>query len=155
MEPRAPTPSKRLETIKRLSDAGIPTMVMVAPIIPMLTDPEIERILDAAKAAGAREAGYVLLRLPNEIKELFQQWLKEHRPDALNHVMSLVRSTRGGKAYDSAWGKRMTGDGVYAWTIARRFEAATKRLGLNRTRMRLRTDLFVPPARAGEQLRLL
>jgi DNA repair photolyase len=155
MEPRAPTPSKRLETIKRLSDAGIPTMVMVAPIIPMLTDPEIERILDAAKAAGAREAGYVLLRLPNEIKELFQQWLKEHRPDALNHVMSLVRSTRGGKAYDSAWGKRMTGEGVYAWTIARRFEAATKRLGLNRTRMRLRTDLFVPPARAGEQLRLL
>jgi DNA repair photolyase len=154
MEPRAPTPSRRLETVKRLSEAGIPTMVMVAPIIPVLTDPEIERILDAAKAAGAREAGYVLLRLPNEIKDLFQQWLAEHRPDSLNHVMSLVRSTRGGKAYSAEWGKRMTGDGVYAWTIARRFDAAAKRLGLNRTRSKLRTDLFTPPAKPGAQLSL-
>jgi DNA repair photolyase len=154
MEPRAPTPSKRLDAIRQLTDAGIPVTVMVAPIIPALTDPEIERILDAAKAAGARDAGYVLLRLPNEIKDLFQEWLAEHSPERLNHVMNLVRSMRGGKEYDSAWGKRMTGDGVYAWTIARRFELATRRLGLESERTRLRTDLFAPPPRAGEQLSL-
>jgi len=154
MEPRSATPARRLETIKRLAESGIPTSVMVAPIIPALTDPEIERILEAAKAAGASGAGYVLLRLPHEIKDLFTQWLLEHRPDRLRHVMNLLRETRGGKAYDAAWGKRMTGDGVYAWTIGRRFEVATRRLGLNRPRSRLRTDLFRPPVRPGEQLSL-
>ncbi len=131
LEPRAPTPSRRLETVRQLTEAGIPTTVMTAPIIPALNDEEIERLLDAAKAAGATSAGYVLLRLPYEIKDLFQEWLAEHRPDRLNHVMSLVKSTRGGKAYQAEWGKRMIGDGVYAWTIGRRFELATKRLGLN------------------------
>ncbi|MFC5066705.1 PA0069 family radical SAM protein [Flaviflagellibacter deserti] len=154
LEPRAPTPSRRLETVRQLTEAGIPTTVMTAPIIPALNDEEIERLLDAAKGAGATSAGYVLLRLPYEIKDLFQEWLAEHRPDRLNHVMSLVKSTRGGKAYQAEWGKRMIGDGVYAWTIGRRFELATKRLGLNQNRTSLRKDLFTPPARKGEQLAL-
>jgi DNA repair photolyase len=154
LEPRAPTPAKRLETVRQLSEAGIPVTVMVAPIIPALNDEEIERVLDAARAAGAMSAGYVLLRLPYEIKDLFQEWLAEHRPDRLNHVMSLVRSTRNGKDYEAEWGKRMIGDGVYAWTIGRRFELAARRLGLNAERKPLRKDLFTPPARAGEQLRL-
>ncbi|MGQ4275291.1 PA0069 family radical SAM protein [Terrihabitans sp. B22-R8] len=154
LEPRAPTPSKRLETVRKLSEAGIPVTVMVAPIIPALNDEEIERVLDAARAAGAVSAGYVLLRLPYEIKDLFQEWLAEHRPDRAKHVMSLVRSTRGGKDYEAEWGKRMIGDGVYAWTIGRRFELATRRLKLNAERKPLRKDLFVRPVRAGEQLRL-
>lgn len=154
LEPRAPTPAKRLETVRQLSEAGIPVTVMVAPIIPALNDEEIERVLDAARAAGAASAGYVLLRLPYEIKDLFQEWLAEHRPDRLSHVMSLVRSTRNGKDYEAEWGKRMIGDGVYAWTIGRRFELAARRLGLNAERKPLRKDLFTPPARAGEQLQL-
>ncbi len=154
LEPRAPTPSKRLETVKALTDAGIPVTVMMAPVIPALNDEEIERVLDAAKAAGAKNAGYVLLRLPYEIKDLFQEWLAEHRPERAAHVMSLVKSTRGGKAYEAEWGKRMIGDGVYAWTIGRRFELACKRRGLNAERSPLRKDLFRPPARPGEQLKL-
>jgi DNA repair photolyase len=152
MEPRAATPALRLDTLRRLSEAGVPATVMVAPVIPALNDAEIERILDAAAAAGAVGAGYVLLRLPHEIKDLFAEWLQEHRPGRLNHVMKLLRESRGGKAYDAAWGKRMTGDGVYAWTIGRRFEIAVRRLGLNRARAPLRTDLFRPPPRPGEQL---
>ncbi len=154
LEPRAPTPSKRLETVKALTDAGIPVTVMMAPVIPALNDEEIERVLDAAKAAGAKNAGYVLLRLPYEIKDLFQEWLAEHRPERAAHVMSLVKSTRGGKAYEAEWGKRMIGDGVYAWTIGRRFELACKRRGLNAERSPLRKDLFTPPARPGERLKL-
>jgi len=154
MEPRAPTPARRLATVRKLTEAGVPVTVMVAPVIPALNDEEIERVLDAAHTAGATAAGYVLLRLPYEIKDLFQEWLAEHRPDRASHVMSLVRSTRGGKAYQAEWGKRMIGDGVYAWTIGRRFELATKRLGLNVDRSPLRTDLFTPPARPGEQLAL-
>ncbi|WP_425265703.1 PA0069 family radical SAM protein [Terrihabitans rhizophilus] len=154
LEPRAPTPAKRLEAVRQLSEAGIPVTVMVAPIIPALNDEEIERVLDAAKAAGAVSAGYVLLRLPYEIKDLFQEWLAEHRPQRLKHVMSLVRSTRGGKDYEAEWGKRMIGDGVYAWTIGRRFELATRRLGLNGERKPLRKDLFAAPTQPGEQLRL-
>jgi DNA repair photolyase len=154
LEPRAPTPVKRLEAIKALTEAGIPVTVMMAPVIPALNDEEIERVLDAARAAGATGAGYVLLRLPYEIKDLFQEWLREHRPERANHVMSLVKSTRGGKAYDADWGKRMIGDGVFAWTIGRRFELACKRLGLNETKNPLRKDLFMPPPRPGEQLRL-
>ncbi len=154
LEPRAPTPPKRLETVKALADAGIPVTVMVAPVIPALNDEEIERILDASKAAGAQSAGYVLLRLPYEIKDLFREWLDEHRPGRAQHVMSLVKSTRGGKEYEAEWGKRMIGDGVYAWTIGRRFELACKRLGLNEKKFSLRKDLFQPPARPGEQLNL-
>lgn len=155
MEPRASTPTKRLEAIRQLSDAGIPASVMVAPIVPGLTDPEIERILDSAYAAGAREAGYVVLRLPLEVSPIFKDWLLRHYPDRYRHVMSLIRSMRDGKDYDSEWGKRMKGAGPYAWQIGRRFEITAKRLGLNLERRQLRTDQFVPAARPFEQLKLL
>ena len=133
----------------------MPTTVMAAPIIPAVNDAEIETILTRAHAAGAREAGYVMLRLPLEVEGLFGEWLLKHFPDRYRHVMALIRSTRGGKAYDSAWGKRMTGAGPYAWMTGRRFQLAAARLGFNERRAILRTDLFVPPARVGEQLRLL
>lgn len=155
MEPRASTPAKRLEAVKMLTDAGIPTSVMVAPVIPALNDHEIERILDAAKAAGATEASYVLLRLPLEVSPLFRDWLLRNYPDRYRHVMSLVRSMRGGKDYDAEFGKRMKGAGPYAWQISRRFELATKRLGLGRRGVQLRDDLFLAPAGSGVQLSLL
>jgi DNA repair photolyase len=155
MEPRASTPAKRLEAIRQLTDAGIPASVMVAPILPGLTDQEIERILDAARAAGARDAGYVILRLPLEVAPIFKEWLLRHYPDRYRHVMSLVRSMRDGKDYDSEWGKRMRGAGPYAWQIGRRFEIAARKLGLNSERTRLRNDLFRAPAKQGEQLTLL
>ncbi|RWO68096.1 MAG: PA0069 family radical SAM protein [Mesorhizobium sp.] len=155
MEPRASTPTKRLEAIRQLSDAGIPASVMVAPIIPGLTDPEMERILDSARAAGAREAGYVILRLPLEVSPIFKDWLLRHYPDRYRHVMSLVRSMRDGKDYDSEWGKRMKGAGPYAWQIGRRFEITAKRLGLNAERRTLRTDQFVAAGRDQVQLTLL
>lgn len=155
MEPRASTPEKRLDAIKTLTEAGIPTSVMVAPIIPALNDHEIERILDSAKAAGASEAGYVLLRLPYEVSPLFRDWLLRNYPDRYRHVMSLIRSMRDGKDYDAEFGKRMKGAGPYAWQIGRRFEMATKRLGMIRRGIHLRDDLFVPPGGAGVQLSLL
>ncbi|MDF3153488.1 PA0069 family radical SAM protein [Mesorhizobium sp. XAP10] len=155
MEPRASTPIKRLEAIRQLSDAGIPASVMVAPIIPGLTDPEMERILDSAGAAGAREAGYVILRLPLEVSPIFKDWLLRHYPDRYRHVMSLVRSMRDGKDYDSEWGKRMKGAGPYAWQIGRRFEITAKRLGLNAERRTLRTDQFVAAGKDQVQLTLL
>ncbi|MDQ0470511.1 PA0069 family radical SAM protein [Labrys wisconsinensis] len=155
MEPRAATPRRRLDAVRQLAEAGIPVTVLVAPIIPAINDMEIERILEAARQAGAREAGYVLLRLPLEISDLFRQWLAEHRPDALEHVFSLVRSTRGGKDYDSRFGLRQTGIGPYAWVVGRRFELAAARLGFNTGKLKLRTDLFQRPARIGEQLALL
>ncbi len=155
MEPRASTPTKRLEAIKALTEAGVPTGVMVAPVIPALNDHEIERVLDSAKAAGASEAGYVLLRLPLEVSPLFRDWLLQHYPDRYRHVMSLVRSMRGGKDYDAEFGKRMKGAGPYAWQISRRFEMATKRLGMVRRSAHLRDDLFVPPDGSGVQLSLL
>ena len=155
MEPRASTPTKRLEAIRQLSDAGIPASVMVAPIIPGLTDQEMERILDSARAAGAREAGYVVLRLPLEVSPIFKDWLLRHYPDRYRHVMSLIRSMRDGKDYDSEWGKRMKGAGPYAWQIGRRFEITAKRLGLNAERRTLRTDQFVAAAKDQLQLTLL
>ncbi|MFA6153382.1 PA0069 family radical SAM protein [Mesorhizobium sp.] len=155
MEPRASTPTKRLEAIRQLSDAGIPASVMVAPIIPGLTDQEMERILDSASAAGAREAGYVVLRLPLEVSPIFKDWLLRHYPDRYRHVMSLIRSMREGKDYDSEWGKRMKGAGPYAWQIGRRFEITAKRLGLNAERRTLRTDQFVAAGKDQEQLMLL
>ena len=155
MEPRASTPTKRLEAIRQLSDAGIPASVMVAPIIPGLTDAEMERILDSARAAGAREAGYVVLRLPLEVSPIFKDWLLRHYPDRYRHVMALIRSMRDGKDYDSEWGKRMKGAGPYAWQIGRRFEMTARRLGLNVERRALRTDQFVAAARENEQLMLL
>jgi DNA repair photolyase len=154
MEPRAATPKKRLETIGLLAEAGIPVTVLVAPIVPAINDAEIERILEAAHAAGAREAGYVLLRLPLEIKDLVRDWLMTHYPDKLRHVFSLIKSTRGGKMYDSTWGQRQVGSGPYAWMIGRRFEVAAERIGFNKGRTRLRSDLFVQPATAKAQLDL-
>ena len=155
MEPRASTPAKRLEAIKALSDAGIPVAIMMAPVIPALNDHEIERILDSGKAAGASEASYVLLRLPLEVSPLFRDWLLQNYPDRYRHVMSLVRSMRDGKDYDAEFGKRMKGAGPYAWQISRRFEMATKRLGLMRRSLHLREDLFLSPNSDGVQLSLL
>ena len=127
---------------------------MVAPIIPGLNDHEIERILDSAHAMGAREAGYVLLRLPLEVSPIFKDWLLRNYPDRYRHVLSLVRSMRGGKDYDAEWGKRMRGEGPYTWQIGRRFEIAAKRLGINVDKRRLRTDLFEATP-GSEQLSLL
>ena len=155
MEPRAATPAKRLDAVKALSDAGIPAMVMAAPVIPGLNDHEVERILEAAKTAGAREVGYVLLRLPLEVSPLFKDWLLRHYPNRYRHVLSLLRSMRDGKDYDAEWGKRMTGTGPYAFQIRRRFEMTAKRLGLNESRTQLRCDLFTPPLGNGVQLALL
>jgi DNA repair photolyase len=154
MEPRAAAPSKRLEALRALSKAGIPTAVLVAPIVPAINDSEIERILDAAANAGVTQAGYVMLRMPFEIKDLFREWLHEHFPDKAKHVISLVRDLHGGKDYDSTWGKRQRGDGPYAWSIGRRFELACRRLGLNGRRTRMTTALFTPPSRHRKQLDL-
>jgi DNA repair photolyase len=154
MEPRAATPTRRLETLKLLSAAGIPTTVMVAPVIPALNEEEIERILDAAKAAGVESAGYVLLRLPLEVRDIFREFLEREFPDRAKHVLSVLRTMRGGKDYDPEWGKRMTGEGPHAWQIGRRFEIAARRLGLNSERRPLRTDLFRPPVPEKAQLSL-
>lgn len=154
MEPRASTPSRRLEAMKLLSEASVPTGVMVAPIIPALNDSEIEKILTGAAYAGAKSAGFVMLRLPLEIKDLFREWLEENEPDKAEHVMSLIRSMRGGKDYDAEWGKRMRGTGPYAWQIGRRFEIATKRLGLERGGWKVDCSQFRVPG-SGKQLSLL
>jgi DNA repair photolyase len=154
MEPRAATPMRRLETLRRLSQAGVPTTVMVAPVIPALNDSEIERILEAAQVAGVREAGYVLLRLPLEVRDLFREWLMANYPDRYRHVMKLVRDTRDGKDYDSEWGTRMKGTGPYAWMLGRRFEVACERLGLNVNRTTLTTQYFRKPKPDEAQLSL-
>jgi DNA repair photolyase len=154
MEPRAATPMRRLETLRRLAQVGVPTTVMVAPVIPALNDMEIERILDAAQAAGVKEAGYVLLRLPLEVRDLFREWLMANYPDRYRHVFKLIRETRGGKDYDSTWGKRMKGTGPYAWMIGRRFEMACEKLGLNACKFSLSTAHFRAPKPATEQLSL-
>lgn len=154
MEPRAATPALRLKAVRELAEAGIPVSVMVAPVIPALNDHEIERILDAAKAAGAEEAGYILLRLPREVSPLFRDWLLNHYPDRYRHVMNLLRAMRGGKDYDPEFGKRLRGDGPYAWQIGRRFEIACKRLGLNETRRRLDLSQFTAPKEESRQLSL-
>jgi DNA repair photolyase len=154
MEPRASTPSKRLEAIRMLSEAGIPTGVMVAPLIPGLTDHEIESILEAAREAGARQASYIVLRLPLEIKDLFQEWLAVHAPTKAKRVISLLRQMRGGKLYDARFGTRMKGVGPYAELIANRFAAATRHLGLERRDSRLDTSQFRPGGDGGAQLDL-
>lgn len=155
LEPRASTPTRRLEAIRTLTEAGVPTAVMAAPMIPALNDHELERILDAAAAAGAKEANYILLRLPFEVSPLFRDWLLRNYPDRYRHVMNLVRSMRGGKDYDAEFGKRMKGTGPYAWQLHRRFELAAKKHDLKRRGMQLNTDLFVPPSGHGVQLSLL
>ena len=146
MEPRAATPPRRLQTIKGLTEAGIPTAVMFAPVIPALNDEEMENVLSAAHDMGARSAGYVLLRLPLEIKDLFREWLESAEPGRAKHVMSLIRQMRGGKDYDSAWHSRMKGTGPYASMIARRFHLAVKRLGMNREGRAARSPQLQAPA---------
>ncbi|MDP3553901.1 PA0069 family radical SAM protein [Methylocystis sp.] len=153
MEPRAATPELRLDALEKLSAAGVPTAVMTAPIIPAINDDEIERILTRAHAAGAREAGYVMLRLPLELRDLFTEWLATHFPDRARRALALVRSTRDGKLYDASFGSRMKGEGPYAWMIGRRFELAAARLGFAQ-KTRLRMDLFEPPRRRSQQLSL-
>ena len=155
MEPRASTPVRRLETIAALKAAGVPVGVMAAPMIPALNDMELERLLEAAAAAGASEAGYILLRLPLEIKALFADWLQSHYPDKAKHVLGLVRETRGGKLYQSGFGTRMTGQGPYAELLKSRFKTACRRLGLNQRRYDLDTSQFEPPRANAGQLRLL
>ncbi len=155
MEPRASTPEKRFAALGKLAEAGITTGVMVAPVIPGLNDHEIEGILARAAACGATEAGYVLLRLPLEIKDLFREWLETERPDAAKRVINLLRSMHGGADYRADFGLRQRGSGPYAEQIAARFRLALKRHDLNMSRKELRTDLFRKPVLSGGQLPLL
>lgn len=154
MEPRATAPQRRLETLRKLTDAGIPTGVLVAPVIPGLNDAELETILTACSRAGVTSAGYVLLRLPLEIKDLFKEWLATHYPLKVNHVMSLVRQTRAGRENDPGFGTRMTGTGAYAEMIQHRFRLVCKRLALNRDAASLDTTQFSVRTRSGDQLAL-
>ena len=132
MEPRAATPARRLQAIRELTAAGVPTAILAAPMIPAVNDMELEKLLDQGAAAGATSAGYVLLRLPLEIKQLFEEWLTRHMPDRAARVLSLIRQTRGGALYDSRFGQRQTGSGPYAELLARRFAVAMRRLGLEK-----------------------
>jgi DNA repair photolyase len=151
LEPRAASPGSRLKAVETLTAAGVPVGVMTAPIIPMINDAEMEHILEAAAKAGAIGAGYVLLRLPYELKQLFQEWLKEHYPLKAEHVMSLIRQSRGGKEYQSGFGTRMRGTGEYADLIAQRFALACKRYGLGWSpRMRLSSQHFRVPDESGQ-----
>ena len=155
MEPRAATPERRLDTIAALADAGIPTGVLSAPMIPALNDSELEAILERARSAGATAAGYTMLRLPLELKALFREWLEAHFPDKAAHVLSLVAQAHGGRLYNSAWSKRMTGAGPYADMIRLRFDRACRKLGFNqRTTDPLDTTRFRPPPQSGDQLNL-
>ncbi len=154
MEPRAPHPARRLAAIRALAEAGVPTTVLAAPVIPSLNDHELESILEAARTAGAREAGYVLLRLPHELDGLVDDWFTEHYPGRRNHVFSLLTEARGGKHYDSAYGTRMIGSGPYADLIRRRFVLAKARLGYPEDRLRQSTELFRRPDAPVGQLKL-
>ena len=144
LEPRAAAPHTRLKMIAALREAGVPVGVLVAPVIPMVTDADLERILEAARDAGAQAAGYVMLRLPYELKDIWREWLQLHVPARAAHVMSLVRQMRGGKDYDSRFGTRQRGEGPFADLVAMRFAKTRKRLGFEGLPA-LRTDLFLPP----------
>ncbi len=154
LEPRAPTPARRLAVIRQLAHAGIPVRVMLAPVIPGLTDHEVEGVLSAARDAGAVAASWIALRLPREVSPLFQEWLARHAPDRAAKVMARVREIHGGRDYDPAFGRRMRGEGPWSDLTARRFDTAVKRLGLVQKMPPLRMDLFTPPAQAGDQLSL-
>jgi len=154
MEPRAPSPGRRLRTIERLSAAGIPVRVMTSPVVPGLTDHEIESLLEAARGAGATAASWIMLRLPLEVSRLFQDWLAEHYPDRAARVMGLVRGMHDGQDYASDWGHRMRGSGHHAEMIAQRFDLAARKSGLDRAQPKLRCDLFKPPPKLGDQLSL-
>lgn len=154
MEPRAATPTKRLDAIATLAAAGIPVGVMFAPVIPALNDHEMENVLRSAAAAGAASAGYILVRLPLEVRELFTEWLREHYPDRAEHVLSRLRAMRGGQENDSAFGRRMRGQGVEADLLSLRFHQAVKRLGLNKSNLPLDCSRFTPPRAPSPQLSL-
>ena len=154
MEPRAPSPQRRLTTIRRLTEAGIPVRVMTSPIVPGLTDHELEALLEAGKQAGADAASWIMLRLPREVSGLWQEWLAEHEPHRAGKIMARLREMHGGKDYDPRWGHRMRGEGTYAEMIAQRFKATVKRLGLETKSVPLRCDLFAVPPQVGDQLSL-
>ncbi len=154
MEPRASSPARRLEALRLLSEAGVPTAVLASPMIPAINDMELERILDAARAQGAISASMILLRLPGEVRDVFREWLLRHFPDRVRHVLSLVRDTRNGRDYDARWGVRMTGEGPYATLLRQRFEKARERYGFTERMPPLRTDLFVPPKLEDRQMSL-
>ena len=156
LEPRASVPAKRLAAIEGLARAGVPVRVMASPLIPALTDHELESILSDAADRGATMASWILLRLPYDIKDLFEQWLDHHRPERAAHILSLIRQARGGKLNDPEFGKRFRGEGPYVDMIGRRFAVACKKLGLKNSPYGavLRTDLFKPPPRAGDQMAL-
>ena len=154
MEPRVPAPARRLATIRRLAGAGVPVRVMIAPVVPALTDHETEAILQAAHDAGASRAAYIALRLPLEVAPLFRDWLTAHFPDRAARIMGRVRALHGGKDYDPDWGKRMRGEGPWADLMAQRFRAATRRLGMDGPSTPLRTDMFAVPPKPGDQLSL-
>ncbi|ANG62705.1 radical SAM protein [Marinobacterium aestuarii] len=156
LEPRAAGPQTRLHAIRALTDAGVPVGVLLAPLIPMINDRELEAMLEASAAAGARCAGYVFIRLPREVEGLFREWLDCHYPERAEHVMSLIQQSRNGAAYDSRFGSRMRGQGLFAEMIAQRFRLASNKFGLRADRRSpLRTDLFCVPPQAGDQLSLL
>ncbi len=160
LEPRAASPQRRLDTMRALNAAGVPCGVMVAPVVPALSDKSIEEVLEAAGAAGARSAAFIVMRLPNELKDLFRDWLAAHYPLRVEHVMSIVRQVRGGRENDPRFGERMSGTGLFAELIARRFAIACKRLEINsratggRSTPDLETELFRPPRPATGQLDL-
>ena len=155
MEPRAPSPKRRLTMIRRLTEAGVPVRVMTSPVVPGLTDHELENLLEAGRDAGADAASWIMLRLPREVSELWQDWLKNHEPARAEKIMSKLREMHGGKEYDPRWGHRMRGEGEYAELIAKRFKLAVKRLGLATRTPQLRCDLFQKPAQVGDQLSFL
>jgi DNA repair photolyase len=150
MEPRAATPARRLHTVAELTRAGVPTGVLVAPMIPALNDAEMEKILEASARAGARHAGYVLLRLPLELREMFEAWLQTHFPDRARHVLNLIRQTRAGELNDSRFHHRFSGQGVYADLLLRRFARATRQFGFGEARTQLDCNRFAVPGGAAE-----
>lgn len=158
MEPRASTPSRRMAAIKQLRDAGVPVTLMAVPMIPHINDMELEALMSAGAEAGVKHAAYILLRLPLEVRDLFAEWLETHFPDRKDRVLGQVRETRGGRDYDSTFGQRMTGQGVYADMLAKRFRVQARKLGLNRaepTEIRMASSRFKPPVVPGGQMSLL
>ena len=154
LEPRATAPRRRLRAIARLSESGIPVTVLFAPVIPMLNDNEMESVLTAAHEAGARSASYVMLRLPHEVKQLFQEWLQTYYPLKANRIMNIVREMRGGREYDARFGIRQTGSGAYADLFAQRFRLKSKKLGIDKTMSALDTAHFIRPPGPGQQLEM-
>ncbi len=154
MEPRAPSPQRRLGMIRNLTEAGVPVRVMTSPVIPGLTDHELENLLEAGKQAGADAASWIMLRLPREVSALWREWLIEHQPGRAEKVMARLREMHGGREYDPRWGHRMRGEGTYAEMIAQRFKATVKRLGLSTDMPPLNCAAFAPSPQPGDQLAL-